>query len=443
MKSALLSIFIVPFQASKTNAITSPFAPKSTSILPREEELPMDEWYTKYSSYPPYCSTPDQMSQRHIPPLDSKSRTTLETNIVHVTAIIRHGTRTPSKAHQCWDGFWSSDSDTSTWNCELKTMMAPPSPDAIRQCELNPTICDDNDNSTTDGKGAMFLFEKEYNALHSPPQLRNELNGTCQVGQLLLRGYAQELHNGQMLRKTYVIEDDDIDSNVDKSMALFDFSLSSENTNSTKNSSDATGTSMNQRPYEAPSLYYRADDDQRTLMSGQILLRGLFGDLLARHAEELGPHTDPTIVVHTADRSRDILSHNEDVCPRLTEMAEQIQKSTEYKELFETTENSQQLKLFMKEELGGEGDAFRSSIKDCMMSTICTDRTLPPILDDYEKETENHYAAYGTDLFDRLQKYVSYAVPLLCLIGCHSHFSNNANMVLLLHTSPTYRNSSS
>ena len=27
-------------------------------------------------------------------------------------------------------------------------------------------------------------------------QLSNVLNGTCQVGQLLLRGYAQELENG-------------------------------------------------------------------------------------------------------------------------------------------------------------------------------------------------------------------------------------------------------
>ena len=39
----------------------------------------------------------------------------------------------------------------------------------------------------------MFLFEKRYDALHDPPVLANAFNGTCQSGQLLLRGYEQEL----------------------------------------------------------------------------------------------------------------------------------------------------------------------------------------------------------------------------------------------------------
>lgn len=44
-----------------------------------------------------------------------------------------------------------------------------------------------------------FLFEKNYDALlygSTGNSTGNELNGTCQLGQLLMRGYDQELQNG-------------------------------------------------------------------------------------------------------------------------------------------------------------------------------------------------------------------------------------------------------
>lgn len=366
--------------------------------LAGEEELPQSDWYTKYETYPEYCSTPDQMEQRSIPPLKKQAKNggsnsddiDLELEIIHVTSIIRHGTRTPTKVHTCWDGFWSSESDTSVWNCELMSMVAPPSPQGIQHCEFHPGSCHDHTHNV-DGDGAMFLFEKKYNALDSPPQLKNELNGTCQIGQLLLRGYVQELHNGEMFRSAYV--KDENDTNIDESMVLFDINT----------------TAMEERPYEPPHLYYRADDDQRTLMSGQVFLRGLFGDLLHKHAEELGSHTDPTITVHTADRNRDVLSVNKDICPRLEEIEHQIKNSTEYKDKFENSEESKQLTLMIETEFGSDidSDDVRRSLLDCMMSTICTDRTLPKVIDDYGKADQDHYAGYGVNLFDRLQKYVS------------------------------------
>ncbi len=395
----------------------------ASASRPREEELPQNEWYTKYDTYPEYCSTPQQMEQRSIPPLAISSDLDLSLKILHATVIIRHGTRTPSKVHQCWDGFWSPGSDTAIWNCELKTMMAPPSSEDIRQCELNPQTCEGHSaqnhakgESTTmgsGGKGCMFLFEKEYNALNSPPQLKNELNGTCQLGQLLLRGYAQELHNGEMLRKTYIKDENNSDS-IHESMVLFDLlSDSNSHTNITDGNStdrflkdDDTTTII--RPYEAPNLHYRADDYQRTLMSGQVLLRGLFGDLLRQHSEELGPHANPIIKVSTADQSQDILYVNKDICPKLEEMEHEIMTSASYKEQFESSEESKELALLIKEELKGDDSyAFRKSLKDCMMSTICTDRTLPQVINDYGKSDQSHYAGYGNDLFDRLQKYVS------------------------------------
>ena len=68
----------------------------------------------------------------------------------------------------------------------------------------------------------MFLFEKQYDALKEP--LSNELGGTCQVGQLLLRGYEQELRNGRYLRSAYLYDAENPYSH-DERMRLLDTSF--------------------------------------------------------------------------------------------------------------------------------------------------------------------------------------------------------------------------
>jgi hypothetical protein len=61
-----------------------------------------DQWYVKSDHYPEYCSTLDQMKHQKIPPLglfksDDKSIVPQigDTRLVHVTAVIRQGARTP------------------------------------------------------------------------------------------------------------------------------------------------------------------------------------------------------------------------------------------------------------------------------------------------------------------------------------------------------------
>jgi len=382
--------------------------------------------YTKYETYPEYCSTPSQMERRTIKPIhqntlhSEQQQQPYETKLLQVTAIIRHGARTPSKAHKCWDDFWKSSSDTSIWNCELTTLVASPAQPAVLNFEKNEngSVTSTNSNSSVhndeqlDGEGTIFLFDKRYDALDDAPQLRNELNGTCQVGQLLLRGYVQELHNGNMLRKTYIRDTKD-NYTIDDSMVLFDLDedpgISSENSSiESGGSSQHRRTTKNNerklkklRPYEEPNLYYRADDDQRTLMSGQVLLRGLFEDLLHEHSKELGSHVDPTVIIHTADRNRDILSRNSDICPLLNDLEDDAKNSKDYLNQFVNSEESRILNELMENELGGN---FQTSALDCMMSTICTDRQLPLILDDYGKDLETN-ELYGSDFFDRIQKY--------------------------------------
>ena len=335
---------------------------------------PKSKWYTRYPHYPDGCSTEEQMNERSIPDLQTSDES-IESELLHVTAIIRHGARTPTKEHTCWKGW-----DEQKWDCELKTMTSPPSQPEIFLLEE-----DGVENVRIDGEGAMFLFEKNYDALHDPPQLRNTLNGTCEKGQLMLRGYVQELHNGRMLRKTYTKEKND-DNAPAENMMLFDLNQDSE-----------------YRPYEEPSLYYRSDDDQRTIMSGQILLRGLFGDLIEEHSEELGAQLDPTIVVHTADRTQDILSPNPIVCPRLQDLYDEAIKSKEYESRFVKSEESKIMRKIATDQLGVEIsniEIFQRSAQDCLMTAICNDHDLPEILDDCGNDDGNQY-------FDRMSKYVS------------------------------------
>ena len=74
------------------------------------------------------------------------------------------------------------------------------------------------------------------------------------------------------------------------------------------------------------------------------------------------------------------------------------------------------------------------------MSTICTDRQLPPILDDYGKHHDNdeetmaeYTKKYGTELFDRLVKYVScfqlFVYSFLFLNPFHTYMHTHIPMI--------------
>lgn len=326
------------------------------------------KWYTRYQNgYPEYCSTEEQMNQREIPPVQKPPFATPDqhTKLLHVTSIIRHGARTPYADYKCWNGW-----EYQSWDCNLNSLSAPPSKFAVEHLELDGT-----DLTKQEGEGLFFLFEKRFDSLQDPPQLRNSLNGTCQTGQLLLRGYVQELHNGKMLRRTYVrddigmINDDGTSVTViPDEMVLFDLNKD-----------------WPTRPYEEPYLFYRTDDDERTIMSGQVLIRGMFEDLLEKHSAELGNQSKPVIRVHTADRIRDILSPNPEICPRLRQLWDEAVHSREYAERFVKSDEAKAMKRLMTE-LGGD---FQDSAQDCIMTAICNDKELPEILNDYGEESTN------------------------------------------------------
>lgn len=332
-----------------------------------------DKWYTRYPHYPEYCSTPSQLNKRSIPPLKQSDK---ETKLVHVTAITSHGARTiaegPSQNnYHCWKDFWTND-ETGVWDCPLKSMVMPPSPrrlmeeeDLYRPSEVEREL-----------PNSMFLFTKVYDALKKPQS--NALNGTCKLGQLLLQGYEQQVTNGKILRKAYLSESGTQSSDV--SLQLFQ-----------------VGASDIDEPWaDDRQLYIRSDDSQTTLVSAQLIMRGLFEKELIRWRGckvtdfNINSHAFPTVSVHTTDHSRDILGGFREGCEALTRLQAASDISWEYQE-FLASQEAKEVSEFLDRHLTNE-----PGLLDCLMSTVCTDRPLPDRIGIYNPHPNSWFNRIAT-----------------------------------------------
>jgi hypothetical protein len=137
-------------------------------------------------------------------------------------------------------------------------------------------------------------------------------------------------------------------------------------------------------PWSDKNMYYRVDDDQRTIMSGQVLMRGMLGPEIKEFFQSNKHY--PVIPLHTADRQNDIMDPNEGKCPRLIEMRERYERSNEYRS-FNNSAEAVQLRSFMQNVLKIDGDMEAT---DCLMTTMCTDRGLPDALNDYTSPADGN-----------------------------------------------------
>ena len=321
------------------------------------------------------------MEKRAVPPLQTGNNDDGTSKLIHVTALIRHGARTPFRGapeYKCWDGYWDNK-ETGIWNCDLKTYVSPPA------ATKEPQVVDD--------KGLIeeepdFLFEKRYDALTITPETTgNNLNGTCQLGQLLKRGYNQELANGLHIRQAYFYDGDqtaDEHAASDSRMRLWDLTEKQEGGGRKTANAPVIGDPT-KKIYQEPNLRYRADDEQRTLMSGQVLLRGLFEPELQSSGSKnplTGDDETAVIRLHTADFNLDVLGINHHTCPKTVDLHQEAYESDEYKKWIDNSVEVKMVKKFVKEELGM--DEMPYTMLDCLMTTICTDRTLPENLNNYD-----------------------------------------------------------
>jgi hypothetical protein len=164
------------------------------------------------STPPEYCSK--DIGAKSIPPLSTDELAQVK-ELKQVQVMIRHGARTPYGLFTCWKNY-----DVSWNNCNVTELMI------------------ESPSMTASTKPGQWLYRKLYDGS------LNYLGGNCYTGQLLSEGYQQELTNGGVLYDAY----------IDGAFQLFP-------TNDWEQLNSTT------------DIYLRSDDEQRTLMSGQILLR--------------------------------------------------------------------------------------------------------------------------------------------------------------------------
>ena len=287
--------------------------------------------FTRYDYYPEYCSTPDQMLNRTIPSLGSSNDTKFQ--LLQVISLIRHGSRAPNDIEPCWEGYQDSESDTSSWDCNLSTVAS------------TPRIKNGNEflrkNRSTNGN--TFLFEKIYDE-GEDPYFHLKLNGTCKKGDLLDEAFMQEFSIGEIARDAYIT------TKIDNMMLFYGIS---------------------DDIFSEPWTYFRTDDIPRTIMSGQIFLQGLFQDQLLLS-------NDGKISTHTSSHKTDILEPAAKHCPKLKNLIDEAESSAEYQLGIHSHEAKSLNRLYKK--LNGKA----RDLVDCLMTTICSDRTLPKLLDDFD-----------------------------------------------------------
>ena len=372
--------------------------------------------YTRYPAYPAYCSDPHAMATRTIPPLPPVSpvTSTTTTRLQHVTVIVRHGARTPLQPNACWPDHWSAPD--GIWDCTLTTRWAT-RPAPLVGTRKNHTAITTGGTKNEGGYG-QFVLEKVYDAFVDGERSHytNILNGTCQDGQLLQQGYDQQVQNGHFLRHAYIEQ-------PDPRLQLWTASALVQNTSS--------------RYFLDPYVRYRSDDDQRTLASGQIVLATLFAPELQVYAQHHPTIPHPIITHHVGDKSQDYLSARHAgrrQCPTQQHaiLARAFQ-SEEYHH-FDQAPDSHTMRTLIAQELTPHNGSTTFGGLDCLMTSICTDRALPAVLQDYQPTTaattteeatnttttQDHYYTqkYGPNRFERLRKYVRH----LGVVSSHYYY---------------------
>jgi hypothetical protein len=273
------------------------------------------------SKIPEYCMDPiENEDARDIPPLSASERSKIA-SLKQVQTIIRHGARTPYTLEQCWNNY------NIPWNnCNVTDLMI-----------ANPSY-----NSQKNPQGS-WLFRKIFDGS------ANLLGGNCLTGQLIYTGYIQQERNGYNLQQAYFnngLYPNDTDSDAD-AMKLFP-------------SNTFEDIPQNQ-------IYLRSDNEERTLMSGQILLHSFFN---VSEIEE-----NPTIVNwHTGDYSLDQIYPNSNVCPRLNNVKKANMNSDKYQDY----NNSDYIKNMddLLNDIWGQGQWSWYDSIDCLMTTTCTNRSI-------------------------------------------------------------------
>jgi ubiquitin-like domain-containing CTD phosphatase 1 len=134
-------------------------------------------------------------------------------------------------------------------------------------------------------------------------------------------------------------------------------------------------------------------------------MRGLFGGLLETHLsleQDLSGYINnlPVVRVFTTDEDNDVLKPNYKICPKLKQLEDTARSSKAFKAI---SEEDDVLETLIEEGLLADDMKDPDIGMDCIMTTICTDRTLPSILDDYGRgPMTDDIQTKGSKFFERV-----------------------------------------
>jgi len=193
---------------------------------------------------------------------------------------------------------------------------------------------------------------------------RNSLPGNCGLAQLTLKGYAQHLKNGQLLRETY-----------------------SEFLPPVYHGHEA-------------DFFLRSDNSPRTIQSGQALFEGMYPAALEAQPEQ----EVPWLVMDALD---DNIKPNPRVCPRLKQAFAETKATPDF--VAYESQVRDPLRRELKEALGF--NATLHATNDCIVTHICTGHPLPPALQPLLTRVHEAVVAFKDTLWSNVKKYA--AGPLL------------------------------
>lgn len=239
--------------------------------------------------------------------------------LVQAQVFIRHGDRTPAFDTPCWAN------DDVLYNCTV---------DQLQAAWADPS-------TTSVSPDRLFVKSRMPG--------RQYLPGNCGLGQLTERGVAQQRANGKNLRDAYVTREGLLPENY----------------------------------WEDPdAMFFRSDDAERTIESGQSLVDGLYPPESRARAADAGGI--PIIRWWTMDEEMDDMvvppTGGTKVCPALGNASKAATSSPAFQDHLKTVTaplDAQCEKVFGVDVPDGWVNGGINSKLDCLMTHVCYDRPVP------------------------------------------------------------------